>query len=243
MPESETAPSALESAKNPWNLRAGDVVFFAGRGPWAWLIWIATLPRVVYLLAALPWIAPCYWGDCSFAWAASITVGLLVGVWELSRRITHVAVVAPYEAGEAIYESTTLCRLPCLVAGRRVSGGQAHWIKDRIETYDGRVWVARLGPFDRLHPRDALRLSLWLRRFCGEDYDALGAALAGTTELKYWLAPAQHSLHKFCSALVAGGLKKVGRFPAGRHSGTVHPAGLARILARTECYETLERIK
>ena len=76
-------------------------------------------------------------------WIAAVTCSpaqLLAGQW-----FSHVGICARDPHGRVLlWESTTLCDLPCEITGRKIHGVQAHLPCDRLAHYDGAAWRLRL---------------------------------------------------------------------------------------------------
>jgi hypothetical protein len=135
-----------------------------------------------------------------------------------------------------LFESTTLCDEPCALAGRRVSGVQAHDPRSRIATYPGRVALVRLTPAWRLTDHEVDRLRDWLLAVASEPYDLRGALLSGTRLFKWTaLMPYPDLGSLFCSELCAAALMRLYRMPLANPS-LYNPASLVRELRRCGTY-------
>jgi hypothetical protein len=133
---------------------------------------------------------------------------------------SHVALVFEHQhdlVGHALFESTTLCKRPCLIRGERVAGVQVQPIRDRIQEYldsGGRVDVYRVVPFfrDRIDSQELDRLLL---DFVAEPigYDLREAILSGTRFIKHirrWCLP---NTTLFCSELLVRVLEEFRLMP------------------------------
>ena len=141
-----------------------------------------------------------------------------------------------------LFESTTLCDEPCALAGRRVSGVQAHDPRSRIATYPGRVALVRLTPAWRLTDHEVDRLRDWLLAVASEPYDLRGALLSGTRLFKWTaLMPYPDLGSLFCSELCAAALMRLYRMPLANPS-LYNPASLVRELRRCGTYGAPQRI-
>jgi hypothetical protein len=145
------------------------------------------------------------------------------------------------------FESTTMTRTPCLLAGVPVAGVQCHPIRSRIIDYvrgqGGRVDVYRLHPIKRLKSVEAWLLSDLLTSQCGDgdrppvSYDTEGAVMSGTRLLKR--LPFSFSVadlnQLFCSELLSVVLQRLGRM---NHANPAkyHPGLLVRELVRQGTY-------
>lgn len=149
---------------------------------------------------------------------------------------SHVALCA-YTPEETLgwWESTSLCRRPCLIQGRRVRGVQVHEPRDRLGDYvsaGGRVDVYRLVEIDELGNWESVHLYRILRRWIkrGTNYDVIGAALSGlriSSALRLLPAANQDSL--FCSELIAAVLMRLQRMNRVNPT-TMNPSKLLRRL-------------
>lgn len=154
---------------------------------------------------------------------------------------SHVAILAETSArGLLWFESTSLCRRPCVITGEQRRGTQAHYIVPRIDDYTrdgGRVEVFRLVPFWELSPQDSHELAqlLTIAVDLRLAYDLSGALLSGTRLLKLSRFLYADLESVFCSELVAAALQKVGLMP---HENPMrfNPASLLRRLVRTGIY-------
>jgi len=179
----------------------------------------------------------CYGGDRA-ARAISVVTASVFAPRGLRLGPSHVGIVL----GSYLYESTTLCDEPCVVAGRRVSGVQAHYPKSRIDSYvngGGRVQTYRLTDPWRLSPA-SLR-HLWaivdVMIAQGTPYDTPGAALSGARlyqrSRKF---PAADFRRFFCSELVALLLQVSGRLDV-ENPTRFNPGKLLRRLVSTGVYQ------
>jgi len=121
------------------------------------------------------------------------------------RGLSHVGIVVehPDYRTPLIFEATSRCALPCLFAGKHVSGVQAHPLYERIAHFRGTVW----------HYPSVVRLTLPqidnLGRYCinslGLPYDWWGAWLSRRTLLRWlshhWLRSTSRR-YLFCSEFV-----------------------------------------
>ena len=145
---------------------------------------------------------------------------------------SHVAIIC--DDGRPIWvESTTLCRRPCLVRRRPVTGVQAHRPHDRLADYrGGRVDVYRFHGLAKLSGGEQALLRRMVDHLLAEqgDYDLGGALISGTRLLRF--LPGAELRTLFCSELVAAVLMRLGRL---NHANPArfHPARLLRDLVRT----------
>ena len=178
--------------------------------------------------------------ECSLSGAAINLATWGCPGWGLS----HVGIVAmrPGTTRQLLWESTSLCPLPCDIQARVVSGVQAHRLWARLRTFAGRVWVYRLTT--PLTEAESTRLSLFVWTHLGVSYDFLGAFRLRVTPLgllEQLLCPEElHSL--FCSELLAAALRHIGRH--GDHNASRwSPNRLCRHLVRAGIYCPAVRIK
>lgn len=93
--------------------------------------------------------------------------------WSLS----HVGIIARFRDRNVLFESTSLSDLFCMVQRKRVSGTQAHRAYECISKYKGKVWHYPLRW--ALPTGDAMRLTTFLLKYIGTNYDAIGAFRSG----------------------------------------------------------------
>ncbi len=222
--------------------RSADVVFFAGSGWRSKAIAFVTMPLSVFVGAAIGAVVSWWlWGQLILSVIGAIV--LLLIYFAFDRQISHVGIIAKYDGRAMLFESTTMCDQPCEVTHQLTSGGQAHNPVFRIGGYKGRVYIARVNTIYRLRAEGQYKLSSIALLYVGHSYNTLGAMISGTKVIKWWVAPMQKGLHAFCSQMVAVCLKRVDMFSKSIHSAAMHPAGLARMLARTETHLPLLRVK
>lgn len=152
------------------------------------------------------------------------------GTWGPS----HVGILCDYRGGSVLVESTTLCDLPCIVTGKKISGVQAHAAEERIAGYRGRVLHYPMTDECRLSSDESSLLTrILLKHWIGRPYDLAGALVSGTNLLKFsHLIPYPDLGSVFCSKLVARIYMRLNRLnwdDPGRYS----PAYLIRKLRRT----------
>lgn len=138
--------------------------------------------------------------------------------WDLS----HVGIVGAINAEDfgyfgdrfipprlLLFESTFGCPMPCEIQQKTGNGMQAHNIDERIEQYGGKVWHY---PLSRaLRPLESRRLTAFLFKHLGRNYDAIGAIRAGGVGFS-WLESRlrQEDLSSlFCSEYCAGAHKHI----------------------------------
>src|SRR5262249_55067699 len=127
-----------------------------------------------------------------------------------------------------LFESTTLCDVPCALTGKRRAGVQAHDPAARVAGYDGRVALLRLAPAWRLNKDETALLHKWLMHVASEPYDLCGALLSGTRLFKWTaLMPYPDLGSLFCSELCAAALMRLYRMPLANPS-LYNPASLVR---------------
>ncbi len=152
--------------------------------------------------------------------------------WAFGLTFSHVGICAEVTIhGERpavwLFESTTLCISPCLFAGERVSGVQAHWPQDRVDEYRGKVWRLRLT--DPLDADESGKLSKFLADEIGKPYDAERAVLLAGRRMLFdapTLAPTPNA--RFCSELAAEASRRADRIvPRGVDPESYSPNSLA----------------
>jgi len=180
-------------------------------------------------------------GDLLFFWGRGWVSRLI----ELATRgPSHVGIACPHNERLLVFESTTLCPLPCALTGRPSRGVQAHGVELRVAACEGRVARLPLAPFWRLNrAEEELLHRLLVRHLLGRAYDLEGALLAGSRWFKWshWM-PYPDLATLFCSEMVAALLMRLARLPLG-NPAAYHPAGLLRALRRCGTYAPPEMLK
>lgn len=141
--------------------------------------------------------------------------------------ISHIGIIARYQGILRLFESTTLCELPCLVQGKPVSGAQVHNIQKRKSAYHGKVYHISLKK--ELTAIQAKSLTTYLLNDVGSPYDLLGAGISGgwfLRKIKAILRP-QDLNNLFCSEWCAAGWNDIDVFHTGNAS-TWNPNSLYR---------------
>lgn len=141
--------------------------------------------------------------------------------------LSHIGIIARYNGILRLFESTTLCKLPCIIQGKSVSGAQVHDIKRRCEGYNGKVYNLRLKK--ELTPEQSKKLTNFLVKDVGKPYDLLGAGISGgwfLRKIKAILRP-QDLNNLFCSEWCASALNEIDVFHTGNAS-TWNPNSLYR---------------
>lgn len=168
-------------------------------------------------------------------------IGTVVAFWGtdwLSRLISwstwgpsHVGIIAELNGQLVLFESTTLCKTPCLIQGKCVSGVQAQNIEDRVKQYrGGSVKYYPLHSHLNLNETESTKMSNFLISQIGKEYDKKAAVLSASHILKYFPNPDLDTI--FCSALVARALMISGRMPWANPE-TYSPASLLRTLKKS----------
>ena len=143
--------------------------------------------------------------------------------WSLS----HVGILGEHEGELLLFESTSLSDLPCVIQGKPVWGTQAHRLDECVEAYGGKV---RHYPLWRpLYTFESQRLSSFLVKHIGKDYDAIGAFRAGGIGWS-WIESKlrrQDLSSLFCSEFCAAAHAHVGVFRTD-HAGRWSPNRLVR---------------
>lgn len=161
-----------------------------------------------------------------------------------TRGPSHVGIVCPHgDYGPVLFESTTLCEMPCLLAGTCVQGVQAHETANRIANYPGAVARLRLAQAWRLSEAEIGLLHDWLMHVAREPYDLRGALVSGTRLFKWTaLMPYPDLESLFCSELCAAALMRLARMPL-ENPSVYNPASLVRELRRCGTYGAPQFVK
>lgn len=207
MPDRTIHPSPAANAK----FKPGDVLAFSGNG------WQSAMIRALS-------VSPRYWfRDCP-------------------ENSTHVEIcsILPkrlYRAGGTLtIGSTTFNNDPCVVAGKRVRGVQAHRPEERVAAYDGSVWRLRPAP-GQWSDGDTWRLMWFVQFWLGKKYDMRGAL---TAVLPFPEPP--DAQRAFCSRFDATALMRLGKYPITNPS-RVTPSEMVRTLVDTGIYYHPVRLK
>lgn len=189
-------------------------------------------------------LAACYGADLT-ARAISYGTASLLAPSRLRIGPSHVAVMCEHHGSMIWVESTTLCRHPCVIQRRQVSGCQAHIPEARLHDYCstyGSVDIYRLAPIERLSGEESQLLTkILVRHFIGRQvtYDMGGALLSGTRLFKRTrLLPSADLNELFCSELVAAVLMRLGRLNRANPT-RFNPACLLRELVRQGTYRCI----
>jgi hypothetical protein len=197
--------------------------------------------------------------DVSFSTIADLRPGDIVGfsgadlgsdiinlaTWGIPRiGVSHVAICGWRERdfGLVLYESTTMCKIPCAIKGKCINGVQCHWPAERIRQYRGKVYHYPL--VTPLSHEEAVDLSEYLRTFIGTPYDAIGAFRSRDAGL----GPIERRLHReslssiFCSEYCAAGERRVKRFASGNCS-KFNPNFMCRTFVAQHVCQQARRIK
>lgn len=124
--------------------------------------------------------------------------------------ISHVGIIGEYKNELLLFESTTLCDIPCLIQGKPFKGTQACHLEDRLQSYGGKVWHYPL--HRRLFDFEATRLNRFLFDHVGVPYDREGAMRAGGN-LWNWFASFLYGEDLkllFCSELCTAAYHTIG---------------------------------
>lgn len=154
--------------------------------------------------------------------------------------ISHVGICCEYKANLIHIESTTLGNLPCIIKGHKIHGVQANHLWDRVDSYDGCVWIMNLVEREKLTAEQSKRLTDFLVSMLGTPYNMEGALLAGTHWAKQLFM--QSGAQVFCDQLDAMALFDCGKVARTFDPGTITPAWLVNYLRHIGAY-TITRIK
>jgi hypothetical protein len=171
-------------------------------------------------------------------WIAAVTCT----PWQLLARqwFSHIGICARGPRGQVlVWESTTLCDLPCEIMKRKVRGVQAHLPRERLSHYDGAAWRLRLATRDALTEQEGLRLSDFLMSEIGRPYDYEGAMISATWRLRLCRALYPTLDKLFCSFYVMAALKDIGKVDKDLNPRAYSPARVARDLMYWGTYQPL----
>ena len=124
--------------------------------------------------------------------------------------ISHVGIMGEYEGELLLFESTTICDIPCVIRGEPFKGTQAVRLDDRLSTYSGRVKHYPL--YRRLFDAERERLNQFLVEHVGIPYDRIGAMRSAGIGFS-WVESLLHheDLSRiFCSEFCAAAHKEIG---------------------------------
>lgn len=146
---------------------------------------------------------------------------------------THVGIMAYVNDTPLLFESTTLCRHPCIITGKHIDGIQAHPVEERIADYPSSPITLRLHKECQFTKNESIKLTTLLLNRIGQRYDPITAALSVTWFLKRCLDPQLNTL--FCSALCARTLQCMNRMNW-QNPELLSPALLYHTLINTGVY-------
>lgn len=156
--------------------------------------------------------------------------------------LSHIGILAHQNHKLRLYESTTLCELPCLVQKKIVSGAQVHNIDTRVAKYNGKVYhIPLTKPLNQL---ERLKLTGFLLKSVGRPYDMLGAGLSGghiLRKISRFLRD-QDLNNLFCSEWCAAAHNYLNRFHTGNAS-TWNPNAFYRESRKRNTVKEKIRIK
>ncbi len=132
--------------------------------------------------------------------------------------ISHVGILCDYRGELCIFQSTTLCSMPCLIQGKHVSGTQAQEIGEFVKTEHARIYHYPLSRY--LYSHEKTRLRRGLLEDIGKPYDMIGAFHSGGFLFSEVCALLNHQSRAtiFCSEWVAEAHSSLGIFPTGNFS-------------------------
>jgi hypothetical protein len=159
------------------------------------------------------------------------------------RGSSHIGICANYQGRVLLFESTTLSNMTCEVTGKPVRGVKAVDPALRVESYEGKAWVLKPGPDQKLTDDTDRQLTDYLVSKCGtpyEDFDTL--VVAGSRYLKrHWLFR-ENTDKLFCSELCGLVLELI-RWIAPTNSSALTPSGLEKLVTYDGTYQTRRLIK
>lgn len=125
--------------------------------------------------------------------------------------LSHVGIMGESHGKTLLFESTTLCDLPCAIQGKPFRGTQAHPLEDRVATYPGRIWHYPLS--EPLWDNERERLNAFLLEHIGADYDKF-AALFAADLAPSWVESYLNPEHRdsCCSVWACAAHAYIGRF-------------------------------
>lgn len=132
--------------------------------------------------------------------------------------LSHVGILCDYKGELLIFQSTTLCSMPCHIQGKAVSGTQAQEIGDFVASEHARIYHYPLSRF--LYTHEKVRLRSGLLEDIGKPYDMVGAFHAGGYLFGEVCALLTHQCRAtiFCSEWCAEQHSAIGVFPTGNYS-------------------------
>ena len=184
----------------------------------------------------MPWLS----GDI-FGFSGPVTQmqTLAIRLRDLTR-FSHVALCCEYAGQVLLWESTTLCNVPCFICGKLHSGTQATDPETRVKNYHGSVYWMRLR--DKLAPSEVQRLAYWLIREYGKPYD-MKQCLWSIPSLHLYPSQGYDDSSWFCSEQVWAALQHVKRIPVDILAAAMRPAHVMRWLPRWGVYTAPQKIE
>lgn len=132
--------------------------------------------------------------------------------------LSHVGILCDYKGDLLIFQSTTLCVMPCHIQGKHVSGTQAQEIGEFVGKENSRIWHYPLSRY--LYGHEKTRLRRGLIEDIGRPYDMAGAFHSGGFLFGEVCGLLTHQSRAsiFCSEWCAEAHTSIGIFPTGNYS-------------------------
>jgi hypothetical protein len=176
-----------------------------------------------------------------FSGDSLVSIGINLGTWGLPFwGISHVGILAEFDGNLLLFESTTLCDLPCEIKGRKFKGSQAHNLLTRLRGYQGKAWHYPL--YRGLYEDERKRLNGYLKDTIGTPYSEIGAFRAAGFGTLETLFGEESQSAGFCSEWVESALSEIGVFPTD-DAYKWNPNRLTRTLRRSGLLKAPQRIK
>lgn len=138
-------------------------------------------------------------------------INVMTGAWP-RWGLSHVGMLAERDNDLLLFESTTFNHNPCVIQKKMFSGTQAQHPLDKIQTYNGRVWIYQ--PRINLREWEKRNLSHYLMNTIGIKYDMIGALRSGG-HLFNWMESKLHGENLariFCSEWCVAAYNSIERF-------------------------------
>ncbi len=140
----------------------------------------------------------------------------------------------------ALFESTTLSDLPCILCGIATQGVQAVPALERICRYNGSIYQLRLRR--PLEDREVAKLLGFLTAQDQLAYALFEAMTAARWGRWFW-SPHNTYTRWFCSQLIIAALQHIGRLDPLTHASAWRPSDVARRLVQLRIYEPPRLVK
>lgn len=167
---------------------------------------------------------------CSGSGLSSKFINCMTYAWP-NTGFSHVGILGELHGDWLLYESLASCPLPCVRAGYKTEGVQAHYLDDILALGGGDYCLVPLAR--ELYRHEVDRLLWYLDSQIGKPYDMIGAVRSGGMLLRLIesVVRTENLNTMFCAEFVAAALRHVGYFMP-RNASSYSPNWLYRAMRR-----------